>query len=167
MPKRPTKDNKQTPLLDVKKLSLEIEGKSLLSNISLKLSDNEILALVGESGSGKSLLALSLLGLQPKKAQLTTDHLLFEGDSLLNIDEKKWQNLRGNKIGMVFQEPQSSLNPSMRCGKQLLEVLQRHTTLSKKEQKAKIIEALTEVQLPDPVRIYKSYPHQISGGCFW
>ena len=77
MPKRPTKDNKQTPLLDVKKLSLEIEGKSLLSNISLKLSDNEILALVGESGSGKSLLALSLLGLQPKKAQLTTDHLLI------------------------------------------------------------------------------------------
>ena len=68
MPKRPTKDNKQTPLLDVKKLSLEIEGKSLLSNISLKLSDNEILALVGESGSGKSLLALSLLGLQPKKS---------------------------------------------------------------------------------------------------
>ena len=69
MPKRPIKVNKQTPLLDVKKLSLEIEGKSLLSNISLKLSDNEILALVGESGSGKSLLALSLLGLQPKKAQ--------------------------------------------------------------------------------------------------
>jgi len=164
MPKRPIKVNKQTPLLDVKKLSLEIEEKSLLSNISLKLSDNEILAVVGESGSGKSLFALSLLGLQPKKAQLTTDHLLFEGDSLLNIDEKKWQNLRGNKIGMVFQEPQSSLNPSMRCGKQLLEVLQRHTTLSKKEQKTKIIEALTEVQLPDPVRIYKSYPHQISGG---
>ena len=102
--------------------------------------------------------------MQPKKAQLTTDNLLFEGDPLLNIDEKKWQNFRGNKIGMVFQEPQSSLNPSMRCGKQLLEVLQRHTTLSKKEQKTKIIEALTEVQLPDHVRIDKSYPHQISGG---
>ena len=79
MPKRPIKVNKQTPLLDVKKLSLEIEEKSLLSNISLRLSDNEILALVGESGRGKSLFVLSLLGLQPK-AQLTTDHLLFEGD---------------------------------------------------------------------------------------
>ncbi len=156
--------NKQNPLLDVKNLSLEIEGKSLLSSVSLKLSDNEILALVGESGSGKSLLALSLLGLYPKKAQLAADRVLFEGDSLLNVNKKKWQSLRGNKIGMVFQEPQSSLNPSMRCGKQLLEVLQQHTTLTNKEQKIKIIEALKEVQLPDPGRIFKSYPHQISGG---
>jgi peptide/nickel transport system ATP-binding protein len=156
--------NKQNPLLDVKNLSLEIEGKSLLSSVSLKLSDNEILALVGESGSGKSLLALSLLGLYPKKAQLAADRVLFEGDSLLNVNKKKWQGLRGNKIGMVFQEPQSSLNPSMRCGKQLLEVLQQHTTLTNKEQKIKIIEALKEVKLPDPGRIFKSYPHQISGG---
>ena len=110
------------------------------------------------------MLALSLLGLYPKKAQLAANHVLFEGDSLLNVNKKKWQGLRGNKIGMVFQEPQSSLNPSMRCGKQLLEVLQQHTTLSKKEQKIKIIEALKEVQLPDPGRIFKSYPHQISGG---
>ena len=164
MPKHPTNVNKQTPLLDVKKLSLEIEGKSLLSSVSLKLSDNEILALVGESGSGKSLLALSLLGLHPKKAQLVANRVLFEGDSLLNVNKKNWQGLRGNKIGMVFQEPQSSLNPSMRCGKQLFEVLQQHTTLSKKEQKIKIIEAFKEVQLPDPGRIFKSYPHQISGG---
>ena len=127
--------NKQNPLLDVKNLSLEIEGKSLLSSVSLKLSDNEILALVGESGSGKSLLALSLLGLYPKKTQLAADRVLFEGDSLLNVNKKKWQGLRGNRIGMVFQEPQSSLNPSMRCGKQLLEVLQQHTTLTNKEQK--------------------------------
>jgi peptide/nickel transport system ATP-binding protein len=164
MAKHPTNVKKQIALLDVQKLALELNGKCLLSDLSLTLSENEILALVGESGSGKSLLALSLLGLQPQNASLTAQRLLFDGHPLLDLDSPLWQSLRGNKIGMVFQEPQSSLNPSMRCGKQLQEVLQQHTTLSKKEQHLKIKEALTEVQLPDPERIFKSYPHEISGG---
>lgn len=164
MAKHPTNVKKQIALLDVQKLALELNGKCLLSDLSLTLSENEILALVGESGSGKSLLALSLLGLQPQNASLTAQRLLFDGHPLLDLDSPLWQSLRGNKIGMVFQEPQSSLNPSMRCGKQLQEVLQQHTTLSKKEQHLKIMEALTEVQLPDPKRIFKSYPHEISGG---
>jgi len=164
MVKHPTNVNKQIALLDVQKLTLELNGKCLLSDLSLTLSENEILALVGESGSGKSLLALSLLGLQPQNASLTAQRLLFDGHPLLELESPLWQSLRGNKIGMVFQEPQSSLNPSMRCGKQLQEVLQQHTTLSKKEQHLKIKEALTEVQLPDPERIFKSYPHEISGG---
>ncbi len=164
MAKHPTNVKKQIALLDVQKLALELNGKCLLSDLSLTLSENEILALVGESGSGKSLLALSLLGLQPQNASLTAQRLLFDGHPLLDLDSPLWQSLRGNKIGMVFQEPQSSLNPSMRCGKQLQEVLQQHTTLSKKEQHLKIMEALTEVQLPDPERIFKSYPHEISGG---
>jgi len=164
MAKHPTNVKKQIALLDVQKLTLELNGKCLLSDLSLTLSENEILALVGESGSGKSLLALSLLGLQPQNASLTAQRLLFDGHPLLELESPLWQSLRGNKIGMVFQEPQSSLNPSMRCGKQLQEVLQQHTTLSKKEQHLKIKEALTEVQLPDPERIFKSYPHEISGG---
>ncbi len=164
MVKHPTNVNKQIALLDVQKLTLELNGKCLLSDLSLTLSENEILALVGESGSGKSLLALSILGLQPQNASLTAQRLLFDGHPLLELESPLWQSLRGNKIGMVFQEPQSSLNPSMRCGKQLQEVLQQHTTLSKKEQHLKIKEALTEVQLPDPERIFKSYPHEISGG---
>jgi len=164
MVKHPTNVNKQIALLDVQKLTLELNGKCLLSDLYLTLSENEILALVGESGSGKSLLALSLLGLQPQNASLTAQRLLFDGHPLLELESPLWQSLRGNKIGMVFQEPQSSLNPSMRCGKQLQEVLQQHTTLSKKEQHLKIKEALTEVQLPDPERIFKSYPHEISGG---
>jgi peptide/nickel transport system ATP-binding protein len=164
MAKHPTNVKKQIVLLDVQKLALELNGKCLLSDLSLTLSENEILALVGESGSGKSLLALSLLGLQPQNASITAQRLLFDGHPLLDLDSPLWQSLRGNKIGMVFQEPQSSLNPSMRCGKQLQEVLQQHTTLSKKEQHLKIMEALTEVQLPDPKRIFKSYPHEISGG---
>ncbi|MDG2387499.1 MAG: ABC transporter ATP-binding protein [Flavobacteriaceae bacterium] len=164
MPEHPKPIEKKKPLLDVRGLSLSIEGKLLLSEVSLQLSENEILALVGESGSGKSLLALSMLGLQPKKAEVAAECLSYNQQSLLKIEKKDWQKLRGNKIGMVFQEPQSSLNPSMRCGKQLTEVLQQHTRLSKKAQREKIREALTEVQLPDPSRIYNAYPHEISGG---
>ncbi len=164
MTARPTKNSNETLLLDVKDLTLQIDGQRLLSDISVHLSQNEILALVGESGSGKSLLALSLLGLQPKKAILTANRLLFEQQPLLSLDTKQWQKLRGNNISMIFQEPQSSLNPSIRCGAQLLEVLQQHTSLSKKAQKAKITEALLEVQLSAPERIFNSYPHEISGG---
>ena len=164
MTARPTKNSNETLLLDVKDLTLQIDGQRLLSDISVQLSQNEILALVGESGSGKSLLALSLLGLQPKKAILTANRLLFEQQPLLSLDKKQWQKLRGNNISMIFQEPQSSLNPSIRCGAQLLEVLQQHTSLSKKAQKAKITEALLEVQLSAPERIFNSYPHEISGG---
>ena len=159
-----SKNNTKTLLLDIENLSLKMEDKTLLSEISIRLSQNEILALVGESGSGKSLLALSVLGLQPKKGKLTANRLLFNNESLLSIDKKIWQKLRGNKIGMVFQEPQSSLNPSMQCGKQLLEVLQQHSNLSKIIQKDKIKNALLEVQLNEPERIINSYPHQISGG---
>ena len=164
MTARPTKNSNEALLLDVKDLTLQIDGQRLLSDISVQLSQNEILALVGESGSGKSLLALSLLGLQPKKAILTANRLLFEQQPLLSLDTKQWQKLRGNNISMIFQEPQSSLNPSIRCGAQLLEVLQQHTSLSKKAQKAKITEALLEVQLSAPERIFNSYPHEISGG---
>lgn len=164
MPDRPTINDDKKVLLDVKKLALEIEGTPLLKDISIQLFENEILALVGESGSGKSLLALSLLGLQPKKANVNAQKILFNGQSLVSLENKIWQQLRANEIGMVFQEPQSSLNPSMRCGKQLREVLTQHTSYSKKEQYDKIRNALVEVQLQDPDRIMNSYPHQISGG---
>jgi ABC-type glutathione transport system ATPase component len=102
---RRTKKNTKTLLLDIENLSLKMEDKTLLSEISIRLSQNEILALVGESGSGKSLLALCVLGLQPKKGKFIANRLLFNNESLLSIDKKIWQKLRGNKIGMVFQEP--------------------------------------------------------------
>ncbi|MEL0074159.1 MAG: ABC transporter ATP-binding protein, partial [Flavobacteriaceae bacterium] len=150
--------------MEVNALILKIEGKTVLDTLSFELAENEILALVGESGSGKSLTALSLMGLVPKKAKLQAERLLFKQKELLQLDQKAWQQIRGNSIGMVFQEPQSSLNPSMRCGKQLVEVLKQHTQESKKSQTEKVIKALTEVQLQDPQRIFKSYPHELSGG---
>lgn len=163
MSKNPT-INKQKLLLEVSALILKIEGKTVLDTLSFELAENEILALVGESGSGKSLTALSLMGLVPKKAKLQAERLLFKQKELLELDQKAWQQIRGNSIGMVFQEPQSSLNPSMRCGKQLEEVLKQHTQEPKKSQTEKVLKALTEVQLQDPQRIFKSYPHELSGG---
>ena len=163
MSKNPT-INKQKLLLEVNALILKIEGKTVLDTLSFELAENEILALVGESGSGKSLTALSLMGLVPKKAKLHAERLLFKQKELLELDQKAWQQIRGNSIGMVFQEPQSSLNPSMRCGKQLVEVLKQHTQESKKSQTEKVLKALIEVQLQDPQRIFKSYPHELSGG---
>ena len=163
MSKNPT-INKQKLLLEVNALILKIEGKTVLDTLSFELAENEILALVGESGSGKSLTALSLMGLVPKKAKLQAERLLFKQKELLELDQKAWQQIRGNSIGMVFQEPQSSLNPSMRCGKQLVEVLKQHTQEPKKSQTEKVLKALTEVQLQDPQRIFKSYPHELSGG---
>lgn len=163
MSKNPT-INKQKLLLEVSALTLKIEDKTVLDTLSFELAENEILALVGESGSGKSLTALSLMGLVPKKAKLHAERLLFKQKELLELDQKAWQQIRGNSIGMVFQEPQSSLNPSMRCGKQLVEVLKQHTQESKKSQTEKVLKALIEVQLQDPQRIFKSYPHELSGG---
>ena len=163
MSKNPT-INKHKLLLEVSALILKIEGKTVLDTLSFELAENEILALVGESGSGKSLTALSLMGLVPKKAKLQAERLLFKQKELLELDQKAWQQIRGNSIGMVFQEPQSSLNPSMHCGKQLEEVLKQHTQEPKKSQTEKVLKALTEVQLQDPQRIFKSYPHELSGG---
>ncbi len=129
----------------------------------MSLAKLQTIALVGESGSGKSLTALSLLGLHPNESTLQADRLDFNSNSLLDLDQKTWEQLRGNEIGMVFQEPQSSLNPSMRCGDQVLEVLQQHQK-SNPISKEAVLEAFEGVLLPNPNHIYTAYPHELSGG---
>ena len=154
-------------IIEVTDFSLSISEKSILKNISFEIASNQIVAMVGESGSGKSLTALSLLGLLPKeKTTIDSGSIRFGDTALLDLDEKEWQLLRGNKISMVFQEPQSSLNPSMRCGIQVDEIIQQHfkNTFSSSERKTKVLEAFDRVKLPDPKRIYDAYPHEISGG---
>ena len=150
-------------LLEVKDLSIEIGNKRLVDSIGFSLDENQTLAIVGESGSGKSLTALSLLGLLPKLSKLHAQKIQFGSLSLVGLEKKAWQQLRGEAIGMVFQEPQSSLNPSIRCGLQVLEVLQQHRS-SKEATQEIVLNAFEQVLLPDPRRIFKAYPHELSGG---
>ena len=151
-------------LIEVKNLSLNIGDTAILKKISFTIGTQEIVSIVGESGSGKSITALTLIGLHPKNALINAQQLKFDGENINGLSSKKWSNIRGKSIGMVFQEPQSSLNPSMKCGKQLQEVLQQHTLLNPIDQKKTVCEVLKEVQLTDTSRILSSYPHQLSGG---
>ena len=154
-------------LIRVENLSLTIEGKRLLKQLSFSLPKNKITAIVGESGSGKSLTALSLLGLLPRsKTLFTKGEVWFEGEDILRYTEKQWQELRKTALGMVFQEPQSSLNPSMRCGEQVAEAYRLYAPKEndKKKIREKVLSRFQEVQLQNPERIYTAYPHQLSGG---
>ncbi len=151
-------------LVEIQNASLSIGNAPILKNISLHINNEEIVALVGESGSGKSISALTLLGLQPQSAMIHAEELHFNGIHLLSLKSEDWERIRGKEIGMVFQEPQSSLNPSMRCGAQLMEVLKKHTLLTHNEREEKMEMLLHEVQLHDTKRIIKSYPHELSGG---
>ena len=151
-------------LVEVENASLYIGKNKILKNLSFKIYTKEIVAIVGESGSGKSMTALSLIGLQPKQAIINATQMIFDNQNLMTFNSKDWQKNRGNTLGIVFQEPQSSLNPSIRCGKQLFEVLQIHQQLKIKQKEELVKKCLRDVQLNDYKRILKSYPHELSGG---
>ncbi len=158
-----------TILLSVQNLCVsffaEKKENRVLHDISFDLHENEILGVVGESGSGKSVASLAILGLLPNKiAKISKGNITYKGISLLQLNEKEYRAIRGNEIAMIFQEPMSSLNPSMKCGKQVIEILLQHTTLSNKEAKEEVLSLFEKVKLPDPQRAYSSYPHQLSGG---
>lgn len=152
-------------LVTVEQLSIKLGGQTIIPNLSFDVHHNEILGIVGESGSGKSITAMSLMGLLPKqKESLQASRLDFDGQSLIPFDEKRFRALRGKEIGMVFQDPMSALNPSMRCGKQIKEVIALHSSLPKKDHQAHLHSLLEKVKLPDPKSMAKRYPHQLSGG---
>ena len=159
----------QAPLLSVKNLSLGFKSRSttnaVLHDISFDVLPNEIVGIVGESGSGKSVTNLAVLGLLPQKSvDISSGEILFEGADLLNYSTQELQKIRGNAISMIFQEPMSSLNPSMRCGKQVTEILQLHKKLSAQEAKTETLKLFEQVKLPRPASVFKAYPHEISGG---
>ncbi|WP_298755295.1 ABC transporter ATP-binding protein [uncultured Psychroserpens sp.] len=156
-------------LLDIKNLSISFfsEGieNEIIHNISYHLHTNEVLGIVGESGSGKSVSSLAILGLLPKNiSKITQGSILFNAQDLSLLNQKQFQNIRGKEIAMIFQEPMSSLNPSMTCGEQVCEIILRHTKLSRSEAKTETLSLFEKVRLPLPQRIYKAYPHEISGG---
>ena len=156
-------------LLSIEDLSVSFttnnKKSQILKSISFDLKENEILGIVGESGSGKSITALSILGLLPKSiSNIDSGSINFEGLDLATIDNKSFQNIRGNKIGMIFQEPMSALNPSMTCGEQVFEIIALHKSLSTSEIINETLLLFEKVKLPDPKRVYDAYPHEISGG---
>ncbi|WLD23119.1 ABC transporter ATP-binding protein [Flavobacterium dauae] len=157
------------PILKVENLSIsflqEKKWNEVIHSISFEVFPNEIVGIVGESGSGKSVSSLAVMGLLPKNvSDLNTGSIYFKSEDITNYSEKEFQKIRGKKISMVFQEPMSSLNPSINCGEQVAEILETHTNLSEKEIKAEVLRLFNQVKLPDPSTIYNKYPHQISGG---
>ena len=152
-------------LVTVEQMSIRLGGVEVVSDLDFSVHHNEILGIVGESGSGKSVTAMSLMGLLPNQGEsLRASRMDFAGQSLIPFDEKQFQALRGKQMGMVFQDPMSALNPSIRCGKQVLEMLDLHSPQSKKDQHAFMLSLLNKVKLPDPKSIANRYPHQLSGG---
>lgn len=141
------------------------EGKPILNNISFEIATGETLCLVGESGSGKSVTSLTTLGLLPKGAlSATSGRILLEGEDVLAVSNSRLKALRGSRMAMIFQEPMTALNPVLSVGRQIDEVLQTHTSLGAAERRAKVMDALSQVHLPDIERIHDAYPHQLSGG---
>jgi peptide/nickel transport system ATP-binding protein len=158
----------RTPLLSVNALTVSFGNKKklveVLHNISFDVFENEIVGIVGESGSGKSVTSLSIMGLLPKKLANLSGNVIFEEKELLQITETEFRNIRGKDIAMIFQEPMSALNPSLKCGFQVAEILWLHLKMNVSEAKKETISLFEKVKLPRPAEIYNSYPHQISGG---
>lgn len=165
------------PLLKVEDLSLEFrrdtQWSPILHHINFSLDEGETLGIVGESGSGKSVTALSVMQLlNPKIARYPSGKILFRTQNddktpsldILKASESTMQSLRGNQIGMIFQEPMTSLNPVIRCGEQISEQIILHKHISKKEAKEQVLNLFNEVMLPRPNQIFDAYPHELSGG---
>ena len=151
-------------LLSIKDLTVKIGDQIILSNVSFEIKKNEVLGLVGESGSGKSFTALSVLNLINIKNLKSEGEIIFNGNNLNTLSNKDYQKIRGKEISIIFQEPMSSLNPSMKCGDQISEILTTHEKINTKIAKKKSLELIKKVQLKNPELVFEKYPHQLSGG---
>ena len=154
-------------VLEVKGLSVafgkEDRAVEVIHDLNFTLEKGETLGIVGESGSGKSVTSLAVMGLLAETAR-AEGRIELEGTDLLALSEKQMQDVRGNRISMIFQEPMTSLNPIQTCGKQIMEPMFLHTDITKKQAKEKAIELLRLCGIPDPEQRFKEYPHQMSGG---
>ena len=153
-----------TLLLTVNNLTVAFGQCKVVDDISFEIRPGETFALVGESGSGKSITALSVLRLLPNNAEMGATSIILKDQDLLKIPEIDFCKLRGRRIGLIFQDPMSSLNPVMMIGEQIAEVLHIHFQLSKAETNQQVLELLQQVEIPDPARRLNEYPHQLSGG---
>lgn len=135
-----------------------------VDGVSLSLRKNEILAIVGESGCGKSTLATSIIGLHDHNKTRIKGEIIYKGKNLAKFNEDEYNNIRGEEIGMIFQDPLASLNPLMRIGEQIEEGLIYHTKMTKEQRNARVLELLGQVGIPNPERVARQFPHQLSGG---
>jgi peptide/nickel transport system ATP-binding protein len=150
-------------MLELDDLRVRIDGREIIHIDRLELEPGTRLGLVGESGSGKTMTATAIAGLLPDEAKVSGS-VRFAGRELLTMDDRQLSEIRGRKIGFVFQDPARSLNPMMRIGRQVSEAIRLHTGLNKAAVADKVVELLELVQLPEPSALVRRYPHQLSGG---
>ncbi|MFJ4997462.1 ABC transporter ATP-binding protein [Microbacterium sp. NPDC088619] len=149
--------------LEVTDLVVRIDGRPVVDGISFEVPDGSRLGLIGESGSGKSLTALAVLGLLPDGA-VASGSIRWDGTELIGLPDRELARLRGDEIGIVFQEPRTALNPIRTIGRQIAESIRIHEGIGRREARERAIEEAARVRLPDPAAIVDRYPHQLSGG---
>jgi oligopeptide/dipeptide ABC transporter ATP-binding protein len=161
-------ENINDNILEVKHLMTQFFTEAgvvrAVDGVDIVVKRGEVLGLVGESGCGKSVTSLSIIGLISQPGRVVDGEVLFDEEDLLKLSNRRMRNIRGNRISMIFQQPQSSLNPVFRVGDQLTEVLLNHQDISKEEAEKRAVELLTMVGIPEPESRAKSYPHEMSGG---
>ncbi|RTL68925.1 MAG: ABC transporter ATP-binding protein [Hyphomicrobiales bacterium] len=155
-------------VLDVRNMTVKLppgaDRPHAVEDINITVKAGEIVCVVGESGSGKSVTSFNVMGLLPRGLKTTQGEILLEGEDILKASKERLRDLRGTRMAMIFQEPMTALNPVMRVGEQIAEVLQIHTDMSRADRRKRVLEMLNLVHLPDPERLIDAYPHQVSGG---
>ena len=157
-----------SPILEVRGLRTSFYTRAgvirAVTGLDFSVSRNEVLGLVGESGCGKSVTSLSILGLVTAPGRVEAGEVIFDGRDLLKLPADEMRKIRGDRIAMIFQQPQSSLNPVMKVGKQISEALEVHRGIDEKAARARSLELMDMVGIPDAKRRYEAYPHEMSGG---
>ena len=161
-------DSTTRPILELRGFSVALpqgaDRPHAVAGIDLQVARGEIVCLVGESGSGKSVIAQAVMGLMPPALRVDAGQVLLDGTDVLKAGSQWLRQARGARMSMIFQEPMTALNPVLRCGHQIDEVLRRHTALNAHQRRGRVLAMLEQVRLPDPQRMHDAYPHQLSGG---
>ena len=156
------------PILEIDKLSISFFTRlreiPAVMDFSVSVKPGEAVGLVGESGCGKSTVALGVMQDLGVNGRVVGGSIKFKGRDLAEMSDEELRDIRGSQIAMIYQEPMASLNPAMRIGRQLMEVPMIHSGMSESDARARALQVVTDVKLPDPERILKAYPHQLSGG---
>ena len=155
-------------MLEIRELHVRFlnRDREAVAGVSLSIGNGDVLGLVGESGSGKTVTAMSVAGLLPRKQCDYSGAIFLDGVELLHADREKLRRIQGKDIGVVFQEPQTSMDPLMKIGPQVEEVLRVHTKLSAEERRRMALEAMAAVELPEVEKVYEKYPTSSPAECF-